>query len=91
VIETLGDGQGAVGDLVEWRAWALAEAEALDPATRGGPEPWSPDDDDALKRRCGCGFRCERGCGCGLRMARQCDCPGEQDQDDERWLRFPEP
>lgn len=75
--------------LAEWRAWALAEADALNPLTRGDLAPWGQDDDDDFERPCGCGFKCERVCCCGLSMACKCDYPGEQDQDDDHWLRFP--
>lgn len=91
VIGELGDAPDPDGTLADWRAWALAEADDLDPALRGDLVRWSADDDDAFERPCGCGARCERDCGCGLRSMCECDCPGEQDRDDEFWLRFPEP
>jgi hypothetical protein len=79
------------GVLAEWRAWALAEADALDPVAGDALEPWRSEDEDAIERPCGCGFRCERWCGCGMSMMCECDCPGERDQDDGGWLRFPAP
>jgi hypothetical protein len=75
--------------LAAWRAWALAEADALDPVTRGGLEPWGQEDKDGIERACGCGFTCERWCGCGLQRLCECACPGEQDLDDDTWLAFP--
>lgn len=92
VAEVLAETRGQPGDdeaLAEWRAWALGEADALDPAA-DGLQPWVADDDDDFERPCGCGFKCERYCGCGQRMVCECDCPGEQDQDTDHWLRFPE-
>jgi hypothetical protein len=77
--------------LAEWRDWALAEADALDPVTDGGLAPWQPEDEDHIERPCGCGFRCERACACGAEMACECDCPDEPNRDDEDWLRFPNP
>ena len=77
------------GDLSTWRAWALAEADGLDPARNGSLAPWRAEDDGDIERPCGCGFKCERGCGCGLRMACTCDCGGRDEGDDDGWLCFP--
>lgn len=93
VADVLAEARGLDDDgaLAEWRDWALAEADALDPVTDGGLAPWRPEDEDHIERPCGCGFRCERWCACGAEMACECDCADEPNGDDEHWLRFPDP
>ena len=92
VAEVLAQVGGKLDDdspLAEWRAWALAEADALDPVAGEALEPWRAEDEDDIERPCGCGFRCERPCACGAQMACECECADEPNQDNEFWLHFP--
>jgi hypothetical protein len=89
VLAEIGEKPHDDSPLAEWRAWALGEADVLDPVAGDALEPWRPEDDDDIERPCGCGFRCERACACGAQMACECDCADEPNQDNEFWLRFP--
>ncbi|WP_372784785.1 hypothetical protein [Phenylobacterium sp.] len=90
VLTEVGGKPDDAGVLAEWSAWALAEADALDPVAGDALEPWRPQDEDDIERPCGCGFRCERPCACGAQRACVCDCADEPNQDNEFWLRLPD-